>query len=202
MTRAAIYARYSSDQQREASIEDQLRLCRGAAPRARAGTVAESTPTARISGASLLRPGYPGAAGGRAWPARFDVVLAEALDRLSPRPGGHRRPLQAAELRRRAAAHPRRGRDQRAACRPQGHDERALPQGPGPEDPARAGGPRRGRAAPAAASATATTSCGLGDRRRASTRRAPHQRGRGGGRAADLRGVRRRRVAARRSPLR
>jgi site-specific DNA recombinase len=28
MTRVALYARYSSDQQREASIEDQLRLCR------------------------------------------------------------------------------------------------------------------------------------------------------------------------------
>lgn len=28
MTRAAIYARYSSDNQRDASIEDQVRLCR------------------------------------------------------------------------------------------------------------------------------------------------------------------------------
>jgi 3-dehydroquinate synthase class II len=28
MTRVALYVRYSSDQQREASIEDQLRLCR------------------------------------------------------------------------------------------------------------------------------------------------------------------------------
>ena len=28
MTRAAIYARYSSDQQRDASIEDQFRLCK------------------------------------------------------------------------------------------------------------------------------------------------------------------------------
>lgn len=28
MTRAAPYARYSSDNQREASIEDQFRLCR------------------------------------------------------------------------------------------------------------------------------------------------------------------------------
>ena len=33
MTRAAIYARYSSDQQREASIEDQVRLCRERAER-------------------------------------------------------------------------------------------------------------------------------------------------------------------------
>jgi len=28
MTRVALYARYSSDHQRDASIEDQLRLCR------------------------------------------------------------------------------------------------------------------------------------------------------------------------------
>jgi DNA invertase Pin-like site-specific DNA recombinase len=28
MTRAVLYARYSSDNQREASIEDQFRLCR------------------------------------------------------------------------------------------------------------------------------------------------------------------------------
>jgi site-specific DNA recombinase len=27
MTRVALYARYSSDKQREASIEDQIRLC-------------------------------------------------------------------------------------------------------------------------------------------------------------------------------
>ena len=28
MSRAVLYARYSSDSQRDASIEDQLRLCR------------------------------------------------------------------------------------------------------------------------------------------------------------------------------
>ncbi|MEO1603563.1 MAG: recombinase family protein [Pseudomonadota bacterium] len=33
MTRVALYARYSSDRQREASIEDQLRLCRERAAR-------------------------------------------------------------------------------------------------------------------------------------------------------------------------
>ncbi len=43
MMRAVIYARYSSDNQREASIEDQVRLCR---ERAEAGGdhVVESTP--------------------------------------------------------------------------------------------------------------------------------------------------------------
>ncbi|WP_427846651.1 recombinase family protein [Brucella pituitosa] len=33
MTRVALYARYSSDNQREASIEDQLRICREQAKR-------------------------------------------------------------------------------------------------------------------------------------------------------------------------
>ncbi|WP_414735979.1 recombinase family protein [Ensifer adhaerens] len=33
MTRVALYARYSSDNQREASIEDQFRICREQATR-------------------------------------------------------------------------------------------------------------------------------------------------------------------------
>ncbi len=33
MTRAVLYARYSSDNQREASIEDQFRFCREHAAR-------------------------------------------------------------------------------------------------------------------------------------------------------------------------
>ena len=33
MTKVAIYSRYSSDNQREASIEDQFRLCREYAKR-------------------------------------------------------------------------------------------------------------------------------------------------------------------------
>ena len=81
MTRAAIYARYSSDLQREASIEDQVRLC-ASSPRARAGrSHTATTPIGRFRGARLIRPGYPGAARD-AMAGRFDVVLAEALDRL------------------------------------------------------------------------------------------------------------------------
>ena len=77
----AIYARYSSDLQRDASIEDQVRLCQ-----------------ARIEhegwavGRDLHRPCHqrrqPAAArlpglleDARSW--QFDVVVAEALDRLS-----------------------------------------------------------------------------------------------------------------------
>ena len=81
MLRAALYARYSSDLQRDASIEDQLRLCRERAGR-EGWRVADSYSDRSVSGASLLRPGVQalmedGQAG------RFDVVLAESLDRIS-----------------------------------------------------------------------------------------------------------------------
>ena len=79
--RAVIYARYSSENQREASIEDQLRLCRARIERE--GWQLVSTYTDRaMSGASTLRPGYQKLledARARA----LDVVVAEALDRLS-----------------------------------------------------------------------------------------------------------------------
>ncbi len=56
MTKVAIYARYSSDKQREASIEDQVRLCEERA--AREGWKITKTYSDRaISGASLMRPG-------------------------------------------------------------------------------------------------------------------------------------------------
>lgn len=82
MTRVALYARYSTDNQREASIEDQLRLCRERAQR-EGWQIIETYADAAISGASMvLRPGIKSlladAQGGR-----FDVVMAEALDRLS-----------------------------------------------------------------------------------------------------------------------
>jgi site-specific DNA recombinase len=55
--RAAIYARYSSDLQRDASIEDQVRLCRERIESE--GWRLISTYTDRgISGASRFRPGY------------------------------------------------------------------------------------------------------------------------------------------------
>lgn len=57
MTRVALYARYSSDHQREASIEDQLRLCREQARRDTWNVVA-TYKDAGISGSSMiLRPG-------------------------------------------------------------------------------------------------------------------------------------------------
>ena len=81
MTRVALYARYSSDQQREASIEDQLRVCRLYAGK-QGWTVVDSYQDRAVSGASLIRPGIQ-ALLGDALRAGFDVVLAEALDRIS-----------------------------------------------------------------------------------------------------------------------
>ena len=81
MTRAAIYARYSSDLQSDASIEDQISLCEAHAAADKAEVVNCYTDHA-ISGASMMRPGVQmlmqdGAAG------KFDVLYAEALDRIS-----------------------------------------------------------------------------------------------------------------------
>jgi len=81
MTGVALYARYSSDQQREASIEDQLRLCRVYAEK-QDWVVAGTYQDRAVSGASLIRPGIQ-ALLADALQGRFDVVLAEALDRIS-----------------------------------------------------------------------------------------------------------------------
>jgi len=82
--RAAIYARYSSDLQSPTSIEDQIRICREKA-RERGFIVAEEHvyTDAAMSGAALLnRPSIVALidAAGRGC---FDVVIAEAQDRLS-----------------------------------------------------------------------------------------------------------------------
>jgi site-specific DNA recombinase len=79
--RAVIYARYSSDLQREASIEDQIEVCRAHAE-AQGWTVVRDYSDRAASGSTRFRPGYQALL----WAARqgeFDVVLAEALDRLS-----------------------------------------------------------------------------------------------------------------------
>lgn len=82
MTRVALYARYSSDNQREASIDDQLRICRELAKREK-WKVVGTYKDAGISGASMiLRPGIQ-ALLQDAQAEQFDIVLAEALDRVS-----------------------------------------------------------------------------------------------------------------------
>jgi site-specific DNA recombinase len=81
MSRVALYARYSSDNQRDASIEDQLRLCRLHAER-QGWKVVDSYSDRAISGASLLRPGIQELISD-AQRQHFDTVLTESLDRLS-----------------------------------------------------------------------------------------------------------------------
>jgi DNA invertase Pin-like site-specific DNA recombinase len=79
--KVAIYARYSSDNQRDASIADQLRMCRLHAEKQGWHVVEEYTDHA-ISGASLLRPGIQALISDAAR-GRFNLILAEAMDRLS-----------------------------------------------------------------------------------------------------------------------
>ena len=77
--RAVIYARYSSDLQSASSIEDQVRLCRERVDK-EGWAYLHAYHDRAISGTSNLRPGY------QKQDARcgtFDVVVAEALDRLS-----------------------------------------------------------------------------------------------------------------------
>jgi len=79
--RAAIYARYSSDNQRDASIEDQVRVC--AARITAEGWEAAGTYTDHaMSGSIRLRPGYQKLLED-ARNGAFDIVISEALDRLS-----------------------------------------------------------------------------------------------------------------------
>jgi site-specific DNA recombinase len=77
---AAIYSRYSSDRQRETSLEDQERTCRRRAD-ADGWTVARVYSDAAISGSRIDRPGYAAmlADAGTAW----TVLLVEDLSRLS-----------------------------------------------------------------------------------------------------------------------
>jgi site-specific DNA recombinase len=77
----AIYSRYSTDLQSSASIEDQLRLCNERAE-AEGWTVLQCYTDAAISGASLVRPGIQQLMQD-AMAGRFQVIVAEALDRLS-----------------------------------------------------------------------------------------------------------------------
>ncbi len=79
--RAAIYARYSSDNQSAASIDDQIRLCRAKIIHENWDAV-EIFSDAAISGASTNRPGYQ-AMMEMARCHGFDILVCEALDRLS-----------------------------------------------------------------------------------------------------------------------
>ena len=79
--RAVIYARYSSDLQREASIEDQFRICREKAGQ-EGWLVTETYADMASSGSTSFRANYQ-LLHEHARIGKFDVVLAESLDRLS-----------------------------------------------------------------------------------------------------------------------
>ena len=82
MIRAAIYARFSSDRQNDRSVDDQIASCRELC--AREGfTVVLTYRDREISGASTVnRPGFQDLM--RAAEAlRFDVIVAEDVDRIS-----------------------------------------------------------------------------------------------------------------------
>ena len=82
MPKVALYARYSTDNQSVVSIEDQFRICREHASRER-WQVVDTYHDAAISGASvILRPGVQSLLQD-AQRGKFDIVLAEALDRVS-----------------------------------------------------------------------------------------------------------------------
>lgn len=79
--RAVIYARYSTDLQSPSSIEDQIRICRERIDR-EGWTYVTAYSDRAISGASSLRAAYQ-ALLADARTGQFEIVVAEALDRLS-----------------------------------------------------------------------------------------------------------------------
>ena len=79
--RAATYARYSTDLQSNASIEDQQRVCQRLITD-RGWMLALAYSDAGISGASLMRPGYQRLLED-ARNRKVDVVVSEGLDRIS-----------------------------------------------------------------------------------------------------------------------
>ena len=72
--RAVIYARYSSDNQREASIDDQIEICRRYIDR-QGWTLARTYHDRALSGASDQRPGYQQMLAD-AEAKQFDVVVS------------------------------------------------------------------------------------------------------------------------------
>jgi DNA invertase Pin-like site-specific DNA recombinase len=81
MATAAIYARYSSDKQREASLEDQERTCRRRAEQ-EGWTVLQVYGDAAVSGSRMDRPGYAAMLADAASGA-WTVLLVEDLSRMS-----------------------------------------------------------------------------------------------------------------------
>jgi site-specific DNA recombinase len=81
MPNAVIYARYSTDMQSDASIEDQIRMCKERAEKD-GYEVINCYSDHAISGASMMRPGIQMMMQD-ATSGKFTAVYAEALDRMS-----------------------------------------------------------------------------------------------------------------------
>jgi site-specific DNA recombinase len=82
MKRAAIYARYSSENQRDESIEDQLKVCRRYAASLGFDVTATFSDRAISGSNSNNRPGYRNLLQD-ARRGAFDIVIVEAVDRLA-----------------------------------------------------------------------------------------------------------------------
>ena len=78
--RAALYARFSTENQREESLEDQFRACERVAA-AQGFTVVAKLSDAGISGGTSERPGYQSLLSA-ARRGEFEVIVAEDLSRL------------------------------------------------------------------------------------------------------------------------
>lgn len=79
--RAAIYARYSTDKQKDTSVEDQIRLCRRLCEQ-KGWQVTEVFTDHALSGKNTLRPGYQRLIQA-AECGQIDVIAAESQNRLS-----------------------------------------------------------------------------------------------------------------------
>ena len=79
--KTAIYARYSTDMQSEASIEDQIRICQKRID-TEGWTLVETYADAALSGTSEDRPEYQRLMADIE-AGRFDIIMAESLDRFS-----------------------------------------------------------------------------------------------------------------------
>lgn len=82
MKRAAIYARFSSDRQNEQSCQDQIDLC-SAWAEMQGFTVVETFQDQAVSGASTVNRFGLACLMQAAQTQQFDIVICEALDRLS-----------------------------------------------------------------------------------------------------------------------
>jgi site-specific DNA recombinase len=81
MTRAVIYARFSSDRQKDRSIDDQIALCRDLCAREGMSVISTFEDRAISGTGAINRPGFQGLM--RAAESKlFDVIVVEDMDRL------------------------------------------------------------------------------------------------------------------------